>query len=122
MLDLQVANPTSNKENLPPTHNPQRKRLTLQLNQMPLTTKRGMWTNEALKVAMDVVKRGAHSLRKASKLWNIPMNSFFYYMNGKTKSKKMGLGSVLTKKEDALVIAWTLAMQEWGLSISLQQL
>jgi hypothetical protein len=89
---------------------------------MRLTTKRGMWTNEALKVAMDVVKRGAHSLRKASKLWNIPMNSFFYYMNGKTISKKMGLGSVLTKKKGALVIAWTLAMQEWGLSISLQQL
>jgi hypothetical protein len=122
MLDLQVIDPTSNKENFPPTPNPQRKRLTLQLNQMPSITRRGMWTNEALKVARDVVKRGAHSLRRASKLWNIPMNSLFYYMNGKTKSKKMGLSGLLRKKEGALVIAWTLAMQECGLSISLQQL
>jgi hypothetical protein len=89
---------------------------------MPSTTKRGMWKNEALKVVMDVVKRGAHSLRRASKLWNIPMNSFFYYMNGKNRSKKMGLRGVLIEKEGALVIAWTLTMQECGLSISLQQL
>jgi hypothetical protein len=34
----------------------------------------------------------------------------------------MGLSGLLRKKEGALVIAWTLAMQECGLSISLQQL
>ncbi len=33
----------------------------------------------------------------------------------------MGLGGVLTK-EDVIVITWTLTMQEYGLSISLQQL
>jgi len=34
----------------------------------------------------------------------------------------MGPRGVLTKEEDIIVIAWTLAMGECGLSISLQQL
>jgi hypothetical protein len=41
-------------------------------------------------------------------------------MNGKTKSKKMKPRAVLTKKEDAIVITWTLVMGECGLPISLQ--
>jgi hypothetical protein len=47
------------------------------------------------------------------------MSSFFYHLNGKTKSKKMGPKGVLTKKEDAVMIAWTLAMQKCALSIIL---
>jgi hypothetical protein len=35
MLDLQAANLAANKENLPPTLNPQNKRLTPQLSGMP---------------------------------------------------------------------------------------
>jgi hypothetical protein len=42
------------------------------------------------------------------------------YLNG--KSKKMGLGGVLTKEEDATMIAWILIMQECGMSITLQLL
>jgi hypothetical protein len=38
------------------------------------------------------------------------MNSFFYHLNGKTKSKKMAPRGVLTEKEDAIMITWTLAM------------
>jgi hypothetical protein len=34
----------------------------------------------------------------------------------------MGPGSVLIEEEDATVIAWTLTMDECGLSISLQQI
>jgi hypothetical protein len=69
---------------------------------MPSTTRKNMWTNEALKITMDVVERGTH-------------------LNGKTRSRNMGLGGVLTKVEDSIMITWTLAMQECGLSISLQQ-
>jgi len=50
------------------------------------------------------------------------MNSFSNHLNGKTRSKKIGLGVVLIEVNDSVVIAWTLAMQECGLSISLQQL
>ncbi len=38
-------------------------------------------------------------------------------LNGKTRSKKMGLGGVFRKEEDATMITWPLH----GLSISLQQ-
>jgi hypothetical protein len=82
----------------------------------------GMWIDEALKATMDVVDKETHSLRRASKSWNIPMNSIVDHLNGKTKSKKMGPGGVLIEKEDATMIKWTLDMQECGLSISLQQL
>jgi hypothetical protein len=49
------------------------------------------------------------------------MNSLLDHVNGKTRFKKMGLGGVIIKKEDSTMIAWTLIMQECGLSISLQQ-
>ncbi len=57
-----------------------------------------MWTNETLKATMDVVERGTHSLRRVNRLWNIPMNSLIDHLNGKTKSRKMGLKGMLTKK------------------------
>jgi hypothetical protein len=43
----------------------------------------------------------------------------FNYLNG--KSKKMGLIGVHTKEEDVTMVTWILAMQECGLSITLQQ-
>jgi hypothetical protein len=77
---------------------------------MPSTTRIGMWTIEALELAMDVVENGTYSLWRANMAWNIPMNSIFYHLNGKTRSRKMGLGGVLIEKKDATMIAYTLAM------------
>jgi len=71
---------------------------------------------------MDVVERGTHSLRRAKKTWNIPLNSFSNHLHGKTRFRKMGLGGVLTIEEDVEVIKWTLAMQKYRLSINLHQL
>jgi len=88
---------------------------------VPSTTRRGMWMDEALETTMDVIERRTHSFKKASKSWNIPMSSLFY-LNGKTKSINMGPRGVFIEEEDSVVIAWTLSMQECGLSISLQQL
>jgi hypothetical protein len=63
-MDLQAIDPKSNKENLPSALDPQRRRSAPQLNQVPSITIRGMWTNEALEIAMDVVERETHSLRR----------------------------------------------------------
>jgi hypothetical protein len=52
---------------------------------MPSKTKRGMWTNEMLEATMDVVERGACSLKRANGSWNIPMSSLVDHLNGKTK-------------------------------------
>jgi hypothetical protein len=80
-----------------------------------------MWTNDALETIMDVVRRGTHSLKKANKTWNIPLNSLFNHLNGKTKFE-MGLGGVFTIEEDVEMIEWTLTMQECRLSINVHQL
>ncbi len=80
-----------------------------------------MWMDEALEIAMDVVERGTHSLRRANMPWNIPMSSLSNHLNGKTRSRNMGPRRVFIEKGDSTMIAWTLAMQECGLSISLQQ-
>ncbi len=86
------------------------------------TIRRGMWINETLKTFVDAIEKRTHSLRSTKKSWNIPMNSFSDHLNGKTKSRKMGPRGVLIEKKDSEVIAWTLTMQECGLSINLQQL
>jgi hypothetical protein len=100
---------------------PQKKKSTPQLNQVPLTTRRGMWMDEALEISMDVVEGGMHSLKRANMSWNIPMSSLYDHMNGKSKSRRMGPGGVLIEEKDSIMIGWTLIMQECGLSISLQQ-
>lgn len=70
-----------------------------------------MWMDEALKTLVDVDKRGICSLRRASRSWNIPLSAFFYHLNGKTRSRKMGPRGVFTKEKDVVVIKWTLDMQ-----------
>jgi hypothetical protein len=89
---------------------------------VPSTTRKGMWTDEALELTMDVVENGTYSLQRASMAWNILMSSISDHLNGKTRSKKMGPEVVLIKKEDVVMITWTLTMVECGLSTSLQQL
>jgi len=78
--------------------------------------------DEALEISMDVVEGGTHSLKRANMSWNIPMSTLYDHMNGKFKSGKMGPRGVLIEEKDSTMIAWTLTMQECGLSISLQQL
>ncbi len=78
--------------------------------------------DETLETTMDVVERGSHSLNRVNRSWNIPMSSLSNHLNGKTRSRKMGPRRVHIKVEDSLMIAWTLAMQECGLSIRFQQL
>jgi hypothetical protein len=67
-----------------------------------------MWTHEALKATMDVVERGTCSLKRVIKSWNIPLNSLFDHMNGKTRFRNMTLRGVLTNEKDVILIKWTL--------------
>jgi hypothetical protein len=92
------------------------------LNQTSTTCIHIPLLDDALGTTMHVVEEWIHSLRRANKTWNIILSSFSNHLNGKTKSRKMGPRGVLIAKEGAKVIKWTLAMQECGLSINLQQL
>jgi hypothetical protein len=60
------------------------------------------------------------SLRKANKYWNILLTLLSNHLNGRTKTKKVGLQGVPTKKEDAALVIWILNMQKVGLSITFQ--
>jgi hypothetical protein len=52
---------------------------------------------------MDVVEKGTYSHR-ANISWDIPLNSFSFQSNGKTKSMKMGSIDVLAEKENVTMI------------------
>jgi hypothetical protein len=88
MLHLQAINLIINKENIPPTFDPQNKKLTPHLNQVPSKTRRS-----------NCIERGIHSLKKANMSLNTELSSLADHLNGRTKSLKMGLGSVFTKKK-----------------------
>jgi hypothetical protein len=59
---------------------------------------------------MEAIERGRHSLRKVNRSWNIPLNSLFDHLNGKTRSNKMGPTNVLTKEDNVTIVTWILEM------------
>jgi len=77
------------------------------------------WTNQQLEDAMDIMERGQTSLRKANRLWNIPLTSLSNHLNGKTTTQKMGPACVLIIAKDQIITKWVLAMQNVGLNITL---
>jgi len=79
-------------------------------NRVLVTNLRGKCSSESLEVAMDVVERSIISLRRANKFWGLFVISLFNHQYGKTRSKKIGPPSVLTKEEDEVIIALVLSM------------
>jgi hypothetical protein len=61
-------------------------------------------------------------LRKASRLWNIPLNSLFNILNDKTWIRKVRVKGVLITREDVGILIWILTLHKVGLSIIIQQL
>ncbi len=57
---------------------------------IPSMNGKGKWTNETLEKTMDAIGNGNITLRRASRLWNIPLNSLFNHLNGKTQGRKVG--------------------------------
>jgi hypothetical protein len=88
MLDLQAIN----NENVSLILELKNKRSImnkdLKLNQVYVISKKGMRTNEALKMVMDVIKRGIYLLRRTNKSSNIPLNSLSNHLKDKTRSKE----------------------------------
>ncbi len=85
------------KKNVSPSfaQNPTRKQR--KLNRCNIVDKiKSKWINEALEEAMDTIKGGIISLRKASKHCNIPLISLSNHLYGKTTFKKCGPVGVLT--------------------------
>jgi hypothetical protein len=87
----------------------------------PSCVGRGKWTIEKLEDAMNIMERGITFLRGVNNFLNIPPTSLFDHLNGKTKSKKVGLLGVLIEK-NYVVFYWILEMEAYELSIKPQQL
>jgi hypothetical protein len=66
-------------------------------NRVPIINPRGKWLNESLETTMDKVEHDIVSLWGVNKFWGIPIISFSDHLNGKTRSRKIGPPSVLTK-------------------------
>jgi hypothetical protein len=45
---------------------------------------KGKWIDEALEKTMDAIEINNTTLRKASRLWSIPLSSLCNHLNGKT--------------------------------------
>jgi hypothetical protein len=72
---------------------------------------RRQWINEAFEETMDAIKCGNKTLRQASRLWNVPLNSLSIYLNGKTRTRKVGVGGNINSRRRCCTIAiWILAM------------
>jgi hypothetical protein len=70
---------------------------------------------------MDVVEICITSLKRASRLFNIPLTSLSNPLNGKTRFSKVGPLGVLSNEKEVIVI-WILGMQACRLLITSQQL
>jgi hypothetical protein len=68
---------------------------------------------------MDVVEKGHTSSRKVNMYWNIPFTSLLNHLNGRTKSRKVGLQGVLIEIEDGIIVSWVLNMQKTSLFVTL---
>jgi predicted GH43/DUF377 family glycosyl hydrolase len=68
------------------------------------------WSNESLKIAMDVIERAIISLQGANKFWGIHVTSLSNHLNGKIGSRKIGPLGVLIEEEDEIVVTWVLSM------------
>jgi hypothetical protein len=71
---------------------------------------------------MDAVEKGHTSLRKASMYWNIPFTSLSNHINGRTKSRKVGLQGMLIEVEDGAIVSWVLNMQKTSLFVTIHEL
>jgi hypothetical protein len=58
------------------------------------------WTNKALEEAMDVIENGTTSLKKVSRIQDIPFTSLFNHLYRKTRSRKLRRRGMLTLKEN----------------------
>jgi hypothetical protein len=100
--------PNTNQENIPPKLDPIHK--PTNATKIPTMSVKRQWTNEAHEEAMDAIKCGKKTLRQANRLWSIFLSFLFNHLNGKTRTRKVGVGEILIVEEDVVVVTWILAM------------
>ena len=80
---------------------------------------RGKRTEELMRIAINSIKPGERSIRKASKNFSIPTSSIANWMYEKTKKRRHGFDPYLTKEEECELKAWYSKMQEMAFFVML---
>ncbi len=75
---------------------------------------RGLWTNDALKDVMDVVKNDMMPINQKTYSWNIHFFSLWNHFNGRITSRKIETSITLSKYEKAMFVKWVASMQDYG--------
>ena len=83
--------------------------------------RRGKWTNDDLVGALACYDIG-YELGKCCIAFNIPKSSLRDHLSGKTKSRKIGAKTILTKEEERLIIEFMDEMVKIGQPLTLHML
>jgi hypothetical protein len=59
---------------------------------------------------MDIMEKGITSLGGVNRFFKIPLASLFNHLDGKTKSRKVGLYGVFTKEKKAIFVNLIIGM------------
>ncbi len=68
------------------------------------------------------MEKGINMMKKASRIWDIPLSFLIDHLNGRTRNQRIIFGGVLLDEEDVALVRLVFAMQGLGMFITLQQL
>jgi hypothetical protein len=71
---------------------------------------------------MDTMKNKQTFVKKVNKHWHILLTFVLDHLNGRKILRKQGPQGVFNEEKHVTLVAWTLGMQQCGLSITLHQL
>ena len=74
--------------------------------------RRGQWTDEALEMAIDGLDQGFNTA-EVSRKYKIPRSSLRDHYEGKTKGRKKGPKTILTKEEEDKLVEYIELMVHW---------
>ncbi len=86
---------------------------------MAVTNKRKQWTDVSMSAAVDSVIKENRSLREASRLYNVPLESLRRRVNGSVPLYcRPGPPTVLTDEEEKLLAEYLIKMADMGFGLS----
>ena len=74
---------------------------------------RGQWSDESLKLAIDALDQG-YKMAEVSRKYEIPRSSLRDNFEGRTRNRKMGPKTILSKEEEEKLVEYIELMVHWG--------
>lgn len=89
-------------------------------NYQKKTNRGNTYTEETVNLAISEIKRGALSIRRASRMYNVPFSTIQSYMSArrKVKSQTGGRPTALPPEEEARLANFLKVLEKWGFGLS----